>query len=199
MKADGRLSADDPVRVLGIAGSLRRASYNRGLLRAAVRLSPAQLDLTIWDRLKLLPPFDEDDEHDPAAAVLELRAAIAASDALLVVTPEYNGSLPGQLKNALDWASRPRAESVLHGKPAAVLGASPSRSGGRSAQADTRRVLARAGARVSERELGVAHAHERFGPDGELNDDGLRRELVELLTELYDELAAVSAAIDIRT
>lgn len=177
-------SAVDAVRVLGIAGSLRGGSFNRSLLRAAAGLSPSDVELAIWDRLKALPPFDEDDEHAPAPTVLELRQAIDASDALLISTPEYNGSLPGQLKNALDWASRPRAESVLRDKPAAVVGASPSRSGARTAQSDARRVLARAGAHVVEVELTVPAAYTRFAPDGELIDDELRRRLGEVVREL---------------
>ncbi len=99
------------VRILGIAGSLRAASYNRGLLRAAAATSPRGVALTIWDGLKAIPPFDEDDESAPPVAVVELRAAIASSDALLVATPEYNGSLPGQLKNALDWRRVQRCSS----------------------------------------------------------------------------------------
>jgi len=173
------------VRILGIAGSLRLASYNRALLRAAAAMTPPGVELTIWDGLKAIPPFDEDDEPAPAA-VIDLRAAIATCDALLVVTPEYNGSLPGQLKNALDWASRPRAESVLRGKPAAACGASPSPSGARSAQGDLRRVLARAGAQVVETQLAVPAAYQAFGADGELNDPELRRALGDLLVHLAE-------------
>lgn len=173
-----------PLRILGVVGSLRRDSYNRRLLRSTAELAPHGVEVVAWDGLKAIPPFDEDDEGAPATAVLELRRAIAEADALLVVTPEYNGSLPGPLKNALDWASRPRAETVLRDRPAAVIGASPSPSGARSARADARRVLTRAGARVVDRELGVAAAHERLGPAGELADEDLRCGLAELLAEV---------------
>lgn len=183
-----------PIRILGIVGSLRRDSYNRRLLRAAAELSPQGVDVMAWDGLKAIPPFDEDDEAAPGRAVLELRRAIAEADALLVVTPEYNGSLPGQLKNALDWASRPRAESVLRDRPAAVIGASPSPAGARSARADARRVLTRAGARVIDRELGIAAASQRLGPAGELADEDLRSGLAEVLVEVAREARSPALA-----
>ncbi len=195
---EGRVMDADsaPVRILGVAGSLRRDSYNRKLLRAAAELSPPGVEFLTWDRLKTIPPFDEDDEETPAETVLELRRAIAEADALLIATPEYNGSLPGQLKNALDWASRPRRATVLHEKPAAVIGASPSPSGSRSAQADARRVLARAGARVIDRELAVARAFERFDAGGRLVDDELRSGLSDLWAEIAPAIRsrALSAA-----
>ena len=195
-QAGGRVRDSGSRRVVGIVGSLRRDSYNRKLLRAADEVSPPGVEITAWDGLKAVPPFDEDDEANPAEAVIELRRAVAEADALLVVSPEYNGSLPGPLKNALDWASRPRRETVLRDKPAAVIGASPSPSGARSAQADTRRVLARAGARVIDRELAVARAFECFDGDGRLVDDGLRSALSALLAEVAFDgcLPALSAA-----
>jgi chromate reductase len=116
--------------------------------------------------------------------VLELRETIAASDALLVVTPEYNGSLPGQLKNMLDWASRPRAESVLRDKAVAVIGASPSPSGARTAQADARRVLTRAGALVIDSELVVPSAYARLGAADRHGDEELALAVRDLLIEL---------------
>ena len=182
------------VTILGIVGSLRRDSYNRRLLRAAAELSPQGVEVMAWDGLKAIPPFDEDDESAPATAVLELRRAIAEADALLVVTPEYNGSLPGQLKNALDWASRPRAETVLRDRPAAVIGASPSPSGARSARADARRVLTRAGARVVDRQLGVAAAYEHLGPAGELADEDLRSRLAEVVADVAREIRSPALA-----
>lgn len=174
----------DLVRVLGIAGSLRAASYNRRLLQLAVDRAPRGVRVRAWGGLKALPPFDEDDEAWPAGVVLELREMIAAFDALLVVTPEYNGSLPGQLKNMLDWASRPRAGAVLRHKTVAVIGASPSPSGARTAQADARRVLTRAGARVIDSELVVPSAHTRLGagagPEGDAMTLAIREVLIEL-------------------
>ena len=174
----------DAVRVLGIAGSLRAASYNRRLLELAVDRAPHGARVRVWGGLKSIPPFDEDDEASPAGVVLELRETIAASDALLVVTPEYNGSLPGQLKNMLDWASRPRVGAVLRDKTVAVIGASPSPSGGRSAQADARRVLTRAGALVIDSELVVPSAHARLGAGDRLGDEELALAVREVLLEL---------------
>lgn len=172
------------VRVLGIAGSLRAASYNRRLLQVAVDRAPHGARVLVWSGLKAIPPFDEDDEASPAGVVLELRETIAASDALLVVTPEYNGSLPGQLKNMLDWASRPRAESVLRDKAVAVIGASPSPSGARTAQADARRVLTRSGALVIDSELVVPSAHARLGAADRHGDEELALAVRDLLIEL---------------
>lgn len=171
-------------RILALSGSLRVASYNRQLLRAAVTASPANVQLVAWDALKQVPPFDEDDEDHPGAVVADLRDAIAQADALLVVTPEYNGSIPGQLKNALDWASRPRDQTVLRDKPCAVIGASPSPGGARAAQADVRRVLSRAGAHVLENELFLAHAHRGFDTAGRLTGARLRTDLGALVATL---------------
>ena len=107
------------MRILGISGSLRRGSHNRKLLRAAEELLPPGVELELWDELKAVPPFDEDDEAGPEpAAVASLRDAVAAADAILIATPEYNASVPGQLKNAIDWLSRPVATTPLRGKPA---------------------------------------------------------------------------------
>ncbi|MER3408889.1 MAG: hypothetical protein C4306_02030, partial [Thermoleophilia bacterium] len=130
------------MRILGISGSLRRGSYNSLLLRAASEMLPPSVELQAWDGLKAVPPFDEDDEAGPApAAVASLRGAIAASDAVLIATPEYNGSIPGQLKNALDWASRPFDATPLRNTPVAVVGASTGAFGAAWAQADLRCVL----------------------------------------------------------
>src|ERR671933_371941 len=162
------------MRVLGIAGSLRADSYNRKLLLAARELLPADVELELFDGLKEVPPYDEDDDVEPApAAVARLRAAIAGADAILFATPEYNSSIPGQLKNALDWASRPLATNVLRNKPVAVVGASTGMFGAVWAQAELRKVLAAIGARVAPGEAAVGHAHTRFDDDGRLNDPNL--------------------------
>ena len=143
------------MKVLAIPGSVRRDSYNRMLLSAAGELLPADVELELFDELKAVPPYDEDDDVEPApAAVQRLRAAVAGADALLFATPEYNSSIPGQLKNAVDWASRPLASNVLRNKPAAVIGASTGAFGAVWAQAELRKVLAAAGARVLERRAG---------------------------------------------
>jgi chromate reductase, NAD(P)H dehydrogenase (quinone) len=173
------------MKVLGISGSLRRDSYNRKLLVNAAELLPAGVELELFEALKDVPPFDEDDEQPEPAAVARLRAAIAGADALLIATPEYNSSIPGQLKNAIDWASRPTiATSVLRNKPVAVVGASTGAFGAVWAQADLRKVLGAAGARVVEGDVAVGHAHERFDSEARLDDETLRSQLVELLEQL---------------
>ncbi len=184
------MPSTDPIRILGIAGGLRADSYNRKLLRAAIEASPDGITVRPWEGLKALPPFDEDDEHAPGAAVEDLRDAIDHADALLIVTPEYNASLPGQLKNALDWASRPREASVLHDKCVAVIGASPSPGGARAAQDDARRILGRAGAEVVADELAITRAHQRFDANGRLTDLALWIELATFLAALADEVRA---------
>ena len=146
------------VRVLCVCGSLRRDSNNRKLLRATGELAPPTATLELWDELKRLPPFDQDDEHAPRPAIRALREAIAAADAVLIATPEYNASLPGQLKNALDWASRPYETNVLRGKSVGVIGASPSPSGAARAQAEARTVLAAIGAQVLDLQFARARA-----------------------------------------
>jgi chromate reductase, NAD(P)H dehydrogenase (quinone) len=176
------------MKVLGISGSLRRDSYNTKLLRAAEELLPALTELEIWDDLKAVPPFDEDDELGPAPiAVASLREAVAGADLLLFATPEYNASVPGQLKNAVDWLSRPVATSVLRGKPALVIGASTGAFGAVWAQAELRKVLATAGARVVEAEVAVGHAPAKFDEDGSLIDEELNEQLVEALEVLVAE------------
>ena len=183
------------MRILGISGSLRRESYNTKLLTTAVRLMLGDIELEIWDGLKAVPPYDEDDDRDPApAGAHRLREAIAGADAILFATPEYNSSIPGQLKNAIDWASRPIATNVLRNKPVAVVGASTGMFGAVWAQAELRKVLAATGARVVEGELPVAHAHTRFDGD-RLLDDELRARLAEVVYGLVGETVAVPAPV----
>jgi chromate reductase, NAD(P)H dehydrogenase (quinone) len=176
------------VRVLAIGGSLRSGSRNRRLLEIAAEGAPAGVQVELWDGLKQVPPFDEDDEHDPALSVRRLRAALAAADGVLIATPEYNGSLPGQLKNALDWASRPYDSNVLRGKPVAIVGASPGPGGAAGAVADARRVLATIGARVIDREVAVAGIHDRFDEEDRLVDI----ELGDALAATVDDVARES-------
>jgi chromate reductase len=191
-------TAPRSIRVLCISGSLRRDSYNRKLLTAAGELAPPAVELVFWDGLKALPPFDEDDEHAPGPAVLALREAITRADAVLISTPQYNASLPGQLKNALDWASRPYETNVLRDKPVAVIGASPSPSGAARSQAEARTVLGAIGAGVLDVELAVARAFEQFDTDGQLTAQAHRRSLTQILEQLAvaardnDRLAAVA-------
>jgi chromate reductase len=154
------------MRILGISGSLRRNSHNTRLLGATRGLLPAGVELEIFDQLAAIPPYNEDDEDEVPPAVAALKAAIAAADAVLVATPEYNASIPGVLKNALDWVSRPVASTPLRGKPAAVVGASTGLFGAVWAQAETRKVLSTIGARVLDSELPIAQAHEALGQTG---------------------------------
>src|SRR5437588_9142441 len=157
------------MKILGISGSLRRDSHNTRVLAAARDLFPDEAELELWDGLKEIPPYDEDDDVEPApAAVARFRDAIAGADAVLFATPEYNSSVPGQLKNAVDWASRPLATNPLRNKPVAVVGASTGAFGAVWAQAELRKVLAATGARVVDGEVAVGHAHTRFGADGGL-------------------------------
>ena len=182
--------------VLGISGSLRRDSYNTKLLRAAGELVEARgAEFVVFDGLKAVPPYDEDDDVDQApAAVSRLREAIDGADAVLVATPEYNSSIPGQLKNAVDWASRPFPTNVLRNKPVAVVGASTGMFGAVWAQADLRKVLAATGARVVEGEVAVGHAQTRFDDDGRLNDENLAEQLEEVVTMLVAELQPARVA-----
>lgn len=182
------------MRILGISGSVRRESFNTRMLDAAAELLPEGVELEIWRGLKAVPPFDEDDEAGPApAAVTELRDLLAGADAVLFATPEYNGSVPGQLKNALDWAGRPHATNPLRNLPVAVVGASPGGFGAVWAQADLRRILARIGARVLEDELAVGNAAARFDEGGPLTDDGVREPLEEIVAALVDSARAGEA------
>lgn len=175
------------MKVLGISGSLRHDSYNHALLRAAAERLPAGAELIEFERLREIPPYDSDlEELETPAAVAALRQAMREADAVLVATPEYNHSIPGVLKNALDWASRPAGQSALTGKPAAVIGASTGMFGAVWAQAETRKVLSALGARVVEAELPVARAAELY-KEGNLE---LSPEQSQQLEELLAELAA---------
>jgi chromate reductase len=175
------------MHVLGIAGSLRRDSHNLRLLRAAAALLPPEVELVEFTALKAIPPFDEDDEGAPGAAVEQWRKQLVQADALLFATPEYNSSIPGTLKNAVDWASRPFATAALRNKPAAVIGTSTGMFGAVWAQAELRKALAAAGARVLDRELPVPDAENAFDGDGSLREHDQELELGEILAELLAE------------
>lgn len=180
------------MRVLGLSGSLRSGSHNTALLRAAALTLPPAGRLVLWEGLRDIPPFDEDREACTPVAVAALRRELAAADALLIATPEYNASIPGQLKNALDWASRPFATSPLRGKPVAVVGASTGLFGAVWAQAEARRVLEAIGARVLDAELPVGSADDAFDPTGALADPDQATALAAVLADLA--AAARSAA-----
>jgi chromate reductase len=179
-----------PTRTLGISGSLRAGSHNTKLLRAAADLLPPEAELVMFDGLKTIPPYDEDDEGDRPSSVTALYEAVALADVVLVATPEYNHSIPGQLKNAFDWLSRPLASSPLRGKPVAVVGVSTGLFGAVWAQAEARKVLAAIGARVIDRELPVGMADDAFLADGSLADEDLGLALAGILAELVGELVA---------
>jgi chromate reductase len=175
------------VRVLGITGSLRQDSYNHALMREAAERLPAGAELIEFERLREIPPYDADLEAEATPeAVAALRQAMREADAVLVATPEYNHSIPGLLKNALDWASRPAGKSALMGTPAAVIGASTGMFGAVWAQAETRKVLGALGGRVVEAELPVARAAEIYR-DGQLE---LSPEQSHRLEEILATLAA---------
>ena len=178
------------MRILGIAGSLRRGSHNRRLLRAAGQALPPGADLVEWEGLGGLPIFDEDQESSPPEPVRELLEEIERADALLIATPEYNASVPGGLKNALDWASRPFPENVLRRKPSAVIGASTGLFGAVWAQAEVRKALNASGAHVLESELPVGLADGAFADDGSLADPELTTRLGDLLGDLVREVAS---------
>lgn len=168
------------MKLLGIAGSLRAGSYNRQLLQLAAENLPDGVEYAVWDGLRDLPAYDEDADDGSSFAVAAFRAAVADADAVLIVTPEYNGSIPGALKNALDWGSRPRDDAAFRGKPVAAIGASPGSFGGVWAHAETRKILGLMGARVVEAELSLGKANDRLAdPDEELV--GQLRAVVDLL------------------
>jgi chromate reductase len=179
------------MRVLGIAGSHRSGSYNAALLRAALELAPIGMEFEEFD-IRELPFYDGDVEAagDPAS-VTAFKEAIREADALLIATPEYNRGVPGVLKNAIDWASRPPLASPLTNKPVAVMGASTGRGGTARAQEQLRTALEYSRARVIEQpEVLVPEAYLAFDAKGRLTDEATRDDLAELLAALSQEVAA---------
>jgi chromate reductase len=183
-------------KILGVSGSLRPDSWNTKLLRAAEELLPPGVEFELYENLKAVPPYDEEDDRDPApAGAADFRTALARADGVLIATPEYNSSVPGQLKNALDWASRPLVTNVMRNKPVAVVGASTGAFGAVWAQAELRKVLASMGARVVEGDVAVGHAPTRFDEEGTLVDDQLREQLQETVGALADQIGERSKLI----
>lgn len=168
------------MRILGLSGSLRTDSLNGRLLRLAAEELPGGATLELYDGLADLPPYDQDVEEDTPAAVAALRDAILVADAVLFSSPEYNGSIPGQLKNAIDWLSRQAVGAPLRGKPVAVMGTSTGQFGGVWGQAELRKVLGIVGARVVATELGVPKGHQRL----EEPDEALRQQVREVVVDL---------------
>jgi chromate reductase len=172
--------------ILGILGSLRRESYNRGAMRAATELVPAGGGIEVFE-LDGIPGFNQDDEQRPPAKVIELKRRVRAADALLFVTPEYNYSIPGVLKNAIDWASRPYGDNAWYGKPAAVMGASIGGIGTARAQYHLRQVFVFLNVlAINEPEVMIGHAAERFDAQGNLRDETSKKLIRQLLQNLVD-------------
>jgi chromate reductase, NAD(P)H dehydrogenase (quinone) len=189
------MSTTTPVSILGIPGSLRKASYNNAALRAAHELLPDGTKLEIFD-LDGIPPFNEDDERLLPARVIELKARIRETDAILIATPEYNYSVPGVLKNAIDWASRPYGDNAWDGKPVALMGASPGSLGTARAQYHLRQTFVFLNMYPLNRpEVMISNAAQRFDAQGHLADEGLRtriRQLLEALVAWTRRLGKVS-------
>jgi chromate reductase, NAD(P)H dehydrogenase (quinone) len=182
--------------VLFVSGSLRRASYNTALLRAAAHALPSGVGQVWLDGLAALPPYGEDDDAERVPAAVErLRRTIAAAGAILIATPEYNGSIPGGLKNAVDWASRPFPDNAWRDKPVAVIGASTGIFGAVWAQAELRKSLGIAGARVLDAELAVGTAHDAFLPSGALRDPALASGLRDVVAALADDHLAPAGSV----
>jgi len=182
------------MRLVGISGSLREGSYNTALLAAAAAHLPAAIEFEQWRGLGLVPAFDEDrDGRDLIPAVAALRRTLVAADAVLIATPEYNGSVPGALKNALDWVSRPYPGNALRGKPVAVLGATTGTFGATWAQADLRRVLTAMGASVLGSGVSVSAAHNAFTRDGGLRDPDAAASLRAIVDDLVARTAGRAA------
>ena len=173
------------LRILAISGSLRADSANTALLRAAAAVATNETWVELWCGLSAIPPFNEDGEHDTPASVADMRAAIAGADALLISTPEYNGSIPGQLKNALDWASRPYGESVLTGKLVGVTSASPGDYGGAWAAEHLAKVLRIAGSEVLDPSFSLPLADQAFEPGADVFRDPAHS---DALTDLVSAL-----------
>jgi chromate reductase, NAD(P)H dehydrogenase (quinone) len=191
------VGAEPLMKVLAVSGSLRGDSYNTSLLRAAIEAAPEGVEVELFDPagIRELPLYDQDlDGSEPPEPVARLREAWGSVDAILFATPEYNGSIPGGLKNAIDWASRPRQEAALLNKTVSVVGASPGQFGAMWAQADLRKILGTAGARVVGDELPVTRAHEKFDSAGRLLDGELFERLRLVLETLTIESIPVPVA-----
>ena len=177
---------NNPVRILGIAGSLRSESYNRAALRAATELVPEGATLEIFE-LDGIPGFNQDEEQNPPAKVVELKKRIREADAILIVTPEYNYSIPGVLKNAIDWASRPYGDSAWNGKPAAIMGASVGTIGTARAQYHLRQMMVFLNMfPINQPEVMIGNASERFDAEGKLTDDATKEFIRQLLQNLVE-------------
>lgn len=181
-----------PIRILGIAGSLRRESYNRAALRAAAELAPEGATLEIFD-LDGIPMFNQDEDQNPPDKVVELKRRIREADAVLFVTPEYNYSIPGVLKNAIDWASRPYGDSAWNGKPAAIMGASVGTLGTARVQYHLRQIMVFLNMfPINQPEVMIGSASKRFDQEGNLTDDATKEFIRQLLQNLVEWTRRIS-------
>jgi chromate reductase len=181
------------VKVLAIPGSLRRDSFSSRVAAAAARLVPEGMEVEIYDGLAGIPGFNQDLEPDSVPeSVVSLRRQLEASDAVLIVTPEYNASAPGALKNAIDWASRPHGESALAGLPAAIISASPMPFGAIWANQQIRKAFSITGTPVVEREVAIGKIDEKLGSDATFTDDKARDDVRDLLVELEELVGQVN-------
>jgi chromate reductase len=185
----------DQIRILGIAGSLRKASYNRGALRAAQRLCPEGARIEVFE-LDGIPPFNQDEERNPPQKVLELKNRIRATDVVLLVTPEYNYGMPGVLKNAIDWASRPYGDNAWNGKPCAIMSAAMSMGGGVRAQYQLRQAFVFLNMdAVIQPEVAIGNAPERFDESANLKDETSKKLIRQLLENLVKKVQMLRPAM----
>lgn len=183
------------MKVLVISGSLRREAYSTMIARATAEAAPDGATVTLFEGLGAIPGFNEDLEPDGVPTEVEyLRAQVEQSDAIVLVTPEYNASAPGALKNAIDWASRPHGDSALMGKPAAIISSSPMPFGGVWANQQIRKAFTITGTPTVETELAIGKVDEKFGPDGTLLDEATRGQIASLLLELEELTGQVNQA-----
>lgn len=184
----------DQIRILGIAGSLRKASYNRGALRAAQQLCPEGAKIEVFE-LDGIPPFNQDEERNPPQKVIDFKQKIRAADAILLVTPEYNYGMPGVLKNAIDWASRPYGDNAWNGKPCALMSAAMSMGGGVRAQYQLRQAFVFLNMEaVLQPEVAIGNATERFDEQGNLKDETSKKLIGQLLQNLVKKVRLLKPA-----
>lgn len=184
----------DPIKILGIAGSLRKQSYNKGALRAAQKLCPEGATIEVFD-LAGIPPFNQDEEKNVPARVSEFKRKIRSADAILLATPEYNYGMPGVLKNAIDWASRPYGDNAWSGKPVALMSAALSMGGGVRAQYQLRQAFVFLNMEaVVQPEVAIGNAPERFDKEGNLTDETSKKLIGQLLRNLVDKTRLLKQA-----
>ena len=185
----------DQIKILGIAGSLRKQSYNKGALRAAQKLCPDGATIEVFDP-EGIPLFNQDDERSPHQKVVDLKNRIRAADAILLVTPEYNYGMPGVLKNAIDWASRPYGDNAWSGKPVALMSAALSMGGGVRAQYQLRQAFVFLNMdAVVQPEVAISNAPERFDKDGNLTDETSKKLIGQLLRNLVEKVRLLRPAM----